>query len=808
MTPKKPLFCLVGCFLLTGCGGSAAPAPTGVPSESLVAPAVAEEKLEPSSEASLASLLAQSREELAAQAAALEKTIHDQDVLRLEGHLPFALVPKLRLPSMPPVFREAKYSPERGFSVPPYLEGKQDAALAVHLARHGDTEAALKLADPETAAELKKLALDRNYPVEWTRLVGLMLHHAQVSMASDNIDGARHLLGLQVQLRAILPAATQQSPLGQALLPLGVETLRQAAAAWKERDRTGLAQQADAYLSKFGAAPAWQWSAPEDRLLLEAWLGLESETKRGAKVAAPLRAFDLLSLPAPHAHVDACWTFFDDQGRLAELCFAYRPLLQDYEDAAQWIPRLVPSKQSNVTVTATLTPGNPYVGGVLQLRLGGTKSASLPREIGPLSLDSTFEANRRLVAWKQHGPSVAVKDAKALADLRTPLAAPVVEVGLERERAQDIVSELRVAFPVSNTMSLAAVAAPVWERFGPATVQVGKEVSLLWNDGSTRWALSFPNNREQPIALRVSDATERDAAQRYEAAKLRASADRKARLANNRPLTPLPRSLETLTLGARRADVERFLPGGVNAIRREIPQGLMAVYAGQPSAPADAVVRMIFARFDDAGRLAALRVRYADHPSNKPGTLRKKLEALQAAHGSGEVVSLPASLGADLPARKGPAASMQIWQDDTTLLSCTSDAGSLEITLSNCPPEHADGVPLPPFAFLAPGPDEVSLGSTRSELLAKGAAPFETALLLKSKAGSPFDSILVWFDQERATRIVARYRANAVNEPAKHLQEAWARDVRQVGWPWRQDLAAGQPQSWTTFDARTRYRLF
>src|SRR5207247_1757149 len=118
-------------------------------------------------------------------------------------------------------------------------------------------------------------------------------------------------------------------------------------------------------------------------------------------------------------------------------------------------------------------------------------------------------------------------------------------------------------------------------------------------------------------------------------------------------------------------------------------QGVMAVYPGQPAAPADAVVRALFTRFDDAGRLAELRIRYADHPSNKPGTLRKKLDALQAAHGAGELMPLPTSLGIDLPARKGSAAVTHVWQDDLTLVTCTSDSGSLEITLRNCPLEHS-----------------------------------------------------------------------------------------------------------------------
>ena len=65
-----------------------------------------------------------------------------------------------------------------------------DPDLAMHLARHGDVDAALKLVDPANKELIEKLESYRaaqNYPVEWTRLVGL----AAASRAQDGQGRAR-----------------------------------------------------------------------------------------------------------------------------------------------------------------------------------------------------------------------------------------------------------------------------------------------------------------------------------------------------------------------------------------------------------------------------------------------------------------------------------------------------------------------------------------------------------------------------------------------------------------------------------------
>jgi hypothetical protein len=803
---KKPIFCVLACLLAAGCGGSPAPTVTTGPEKPANPDAPEPIKLEPATNVSLQALLAQPREELAKQAAELEKQIHDHDGLRRDGRLLFELLPETRLPLAPPIWREATYAAQRGFSVPPYLAaGVRDTPLALHLARHGDLEAALKLAEPGAQAEVQRLKLDRNYPLEWTRVVGLLLHHAQFTLATGNPEGAKQLLAVHQQLRTLLPAATQQSPLGFALLPRGLDTLRQAAQAWRRNEQPSAAQTAEDFLASAGTPPSWRWPLPNQRDALTRQLGLAGNGP-GACAAAPLRVFDLVGLPMPHEHADACCVFFNGERQVAELLFAYGPALVDFHHPQQMVPQYDALRQTKPAVTATLTTGNAYVGGLVQLRFGETKAVNVNRDFGLIQLDGSFEHNRRLLAWKQRGTNVASQDAKTLADVRPLMSGPPVEATLERAAAADLVAQARFAYRWDVKHTLASLARPLWERSGFAHVQTDKDVSLTWDDGATRCTLHLPHDKNEPFTLAATDDSGRAAEQRLAAAKTLDLAQRQARLTNQKPVARLPRSLESLTLGMARTDVERLLPGGANAVRRDMDQGLMVVYPGQPRI-VDAVVRGIFARFDSAGQLTELRVRYGDHPS-KAGALRKKVDAIQAAHGPGATLPLGVGLDADLPVRKGAATAGQLWQDDVTLLTCTAAAGSLEIALRHCPPAHADGEPLPPFAFLPRGPEKVALGTSRGDLLAKGAVAQEGALAFSPPADSPFDTVFVWCDGDKATRIVARCRAEAAKEPDKHLLETWARDVADVGWPWRQDLAGTLPQSWTTWDARTRYRLF
>src|SRR5207249_2477260 len=139
--------------------------------------------------------LSKPRSELAQEAEELAETIQLQEKNHRENNKPYALLPDLSLSLAVPVFRQAKYSPALKVSLPPYLaEGKTDNEIALHLARFGDTEAGLRIADKSNkkiVQQIQQYAGQRNYPLEWTRLVGLQLHAAQIGLAAGEMDSGR-----------------------------------------------------------------------------------------------------------------------------------------------------------------------------------------------------------------------------------------------------------------------------------------------------------------------------------------------------------------------------------------------------------------------------------------------------------------------------------------------------------------------------------------------------------------------------------------------------------------------------------------
>jgi hypothetical protein len=753
----------------------------------------------------LRELLDTTRAELAAKAVELEEQMQRHDKHRREGQLKFTLLPHARVPHMPAVWRQASYSEARNFSVPPYLKGDaKDTPLALHLARFGDGEAALKLVDKSEAARINEPALDRNYPLEWTRLVSLHLEHAQFLLASDNVEGAKLLVSLHRQLRGILPDKARSAALGQALLPRGLPMLREAAAAWKKGGRADLAQEAEWWLAKF-AAPAWSWPLPTDRAGLLAALGGDVQAKTpGVAAADVLRALDVTTTPVPHVAAEAVWALFNGD-KVAEVLVAYRPEASDHEEASQWVADLSRLEEGTPGLHAALAAGKPHSLGIVQVKFADAAVPTLARDFGPLSLDRTFENNRRLFAWRYSGTPLTVTDARFLAKLALPTGerAPA---GAVLEEQGELVKEFRFDFASDNKTTLADVAAPFWQKLGAGKLSSDGGLALTWNDGRTRYDLRFPKVGTQPIALTVNDSSGRDAAKRLLAAKARDLADRKARLAAKQPMAMLPRFLETYILGAKRSDLERAFPA--SAARRDFDGGIMAVFTAAPKGRGDVVAREVFTRFNQDDELAEVRVRYFDVPGNRGGTFMKRLEALKAAYGPGESLPAPTVDYSDLPSRKLSVTHIG-WRDDISCLTAWSDGNALELTLRDCPADHPDGVPLPAFAFLPFGPADLSLGMARSEVLKHGAVPADDALLVQLKSG-PYDSVLVWFDGDKASRIAARLRLDpaAVGAPAKALPISWARDARTFGWPWRQDLIGTQPQSFTTFDARIRYRLY
>jgi hypothetical protein len=172
----------------------------------------------------------------------------------------------------------------------------------------------------------------------------------------------------------------------------------------------------------------------------------------------------------------------------------------------------------------------------------------------------------------------------------------------------------------------------------------------------------------------------------------------------------------------------------------------------------------------------------------------------------------------DLPARK-PTPTQFVWQDDVTRLTCQRDAGILEVTLRDCPAEHAHGTALPPLRYLPLGVEACVLGAARDELLKKWgvANPTTTAdgaLVLAPRSPSTYDTLLVWFEGARVARVVARHTLakGAKVGPERMgaaLTETWGRDLRALGWPVRQDFTPQDaPLSLGFLDEQTRVRVF
>lgn len=791
----------------------------------------------PTEAVDLAALLLLPREELAQRCEEQEKNIRIKEQFRLEGKLKFSLLPNAKLPLVTPIFRDAAYAKDRGLSLPPYLKvDAHDSAVAFHVGRHGDLEAAEKLIEPgddDTLKLLRESASEKAYPVEWSRLVALLLHLQEIALATDNKDGAKNLLDLHRQLRTVLDDKAKSGPLGAALLGRGLGTLKQAAAAWKGINRDDLETQITSAIAALGPLPVYTIAVPRSIDSLANVFG----TKAGPNAViafSPDRVADLLNIYIPTNESDTCVAFADDARRPAEILFTYRPMLFDFDTPQQFaepIEDLLPGRKDD-TITGcprrvwdlgtgqlelTLTPRHATLGGVVRIQLPATaRTAELPRDFGPVHLDRTYEANRKLAAWAKRGATLTFTDTAA-AIFGNPLKnRPVADVVIEREPKHDLVSRITFHFAESlkdNAPAAGNVARPLfWSAGRPAIIfgEVGSgNIDFVWNDATTRYRLMFPYSRDKMISLEVNDASGTDNDFRGKTAIAKDAADRLERIKSRKPLAVVPRQIDAFKLGMSRAEFKKALPKSPQLVERDIPGGMMAALLGAPP-PGDAVAREWFARFENDA-LVDLHVRYVDMPTNKPGTFLKKLEALKAKLGPAETVVIAGGTWADLP-KRGNTATFT-WHDDTTRLSCLQEPHGMELILRDCPAEHPLGVTMPPIDYLSRGAAAVKLGMTADELSKLGAQPSEgNAYMLDGATTDGFDVILAWLEGGKVTRIVARHKAAAAlkaeDQAARMILENWARDSRTLGWPHRQDMIEQKLQSLASRDDHTRYRIY
>ncbi len=795
-------------------------------------------------------------------------TVQQQRQHAAEYPLSLDLLPGLQPPRTMPVFGQAAYSEKAGFSLPPYVKaGDRDAAVALHLARLGDREAALKLADRSDKDLLYCIdgrRTDRNYPLEWTQLTALAFQSAEWKLASGEAQGAADLVQMHKQLRALLDDKAAAGPLGAALLPLGRRALAEAAAAWKKskNNKQDLAQDIDAALKDWGEspppAPALAPGASESEAVRLFGRPAVGQAVVADKPEAVGRALDLLELPAPADGAQAVAAFFGSDRRLTETLVLYRPrIIQTFPDAVNLASRLVdhalpgddPVKGVGLTrrtysgdglkydvvllsrgdvlggfvrvAGAPLTLPSPQPGGEGRVR------ATLPpeaRDFGAVHLDRTFEQNRVLCARDQIAPVVDLDCRKSPGALRLPPNAPVPDFArLERENALNLTSSLTLNWTQDSPTVLEKLVAPMLAAYGSPRIDGAQEadgdfLALVWEDGRTRLTLRLPYEAD-PIVFRAENRPGAEPADaRVHAAEAFDLAEREARLKAGRPLAWLPRSLElpAIHLGLTKEQVQH-LPRKDSIEQHNLGDDLTLLFHDDPPAGAAYGARQMFLRFGGDGRLAEIRVRYQEG-MGKPDEHRKSLLAVLKEAG-GEPLALPApwaGLWPDLPAQ-GPKPALVRWADDVTVLTCQRDGGGAEVILRDWPAaltlDQASEA-LPPLHFCDEGAAGVRLGQTRAELLAKfpNAKPLENedAVAVPAPADGPYETLAVWFDAGKVVRVVAQHQARPSDaaDVAAKLKEAWGRDFDRLGAPCRVDGPSGPIlQAYGWHDDRVRVRM-
>jgi hypothetical protein len=846
MTRKLSWSALLLVALAGGCGQQV---DDETPQQPAPPPEPPPERLGEHIDVSLVDLLGKSRAELAAVADEWTVQAQIQEKYRRERRVEYSLLPEARFPLIVPVLREASFLPQAGLSLPPYIaEGTTDSDLALHLARYGDVEAARKLVDPkDTAAreQIEACRYERNYPVEWTRAAGLMLQVAQMRLAQGETDAATELVMLHQQLKEALGEKAAAGPLGAALLPPGRQALAQAASAWRGPKRTAqLADDIETALATWGEAPVALPAIAPGAARADVARLLRSPGQGRVIPALATRALDLLDLPLPPDGAQAVLAMFDASERLSEVLVIYRTgvaaMYRGPRDLASYLeqrdvagkddrgPGLVMRSYEFGKFTCevvVVSRGSP-VGGFVRIAGGKSEAGTLPRDFGVVHLDQGFEQNRMHIASETVGAVLRSERPAVLAQVKSPLRrVKPNRVSVERAGDTNATARILLRHGADPVATVHEAALRLWAEAGPARI-VGQEdeggghLAFVWEDGRTRVTMRWPFTTGEGLELDAEDATGTDPARRAADA---AEFDRRARqerLAAGKPLTRLPRHLDYdgVRLGAARAEAVQGLPRGEFVVKQSVPGGVTVNFTGEAPKGSTHVVRQSFVRWDPQGNVVELRMRYGEGAAGG-NWIQTLVNGLKQRFGApAEPPATWAPVWSDMPARK-PAAALYRWQDDLTLLTCQRDAWGAEVTLRDAsgPEPSLEPVPLP--EYLPRGPvGEVAVGASRADVLRtagdKPQALGDGALVVAPKAPVPYDVLLVYFDGDRATRVVARYKQPAPPRatPAqltKQLTEAWGRDARDLGWPVRQDVTDAQAlQGLAWHDEHTRVRLF
>jgi hypothetical protein len=746
------------------------------------------------------------------------------------------LLPKFLPPFQVPGLDQATFSEAAGFSLPSYAApGKPDSALALHLARMGDREAAAKLVDPADEATLAKY--DKNYPIEWTRLVGLVLISSHLKLSTGDIDGATNLVHVHQQLLAALDPKATAGPLGAALLPWGRRALLAASEAYRgpKRNKKDLADDIDKALAAWGAVPA---SAPAlvpgaSRAQVLAVLG---RVAQGNSVVcstpdAVARALDVLTMPLPAEGVQSIVAFLEAD-KLTEFQIAYQPKIDTLYPTPASVAYPLLERQATrgdlkiqtlqqevftlggLRYEVTRSDRSLSVGGLV--RVVSDKHQIAPYEgqsltqFGPVDLRRGYESNRVHVALRRGGSSVTIEDAVTLKKLSKPHSLPTpARAVLTCEKDRDLVKGFQLGWTADdNAAALQRLLPPLWAAFGPSAMADSDEgdaayLSFTWRNGDNEVQLRLPYNDHPPtLVARDLRSPEKQAARLAEARAADAW-ERQARFAVGKPEERLPRSagianelsLMGLRLGQDRAAALAALPKGKDYSQGKGDRWASVALLTAPTATATIWLRQIQLRFGEDDKLTEMRLRYQTGPtaSRKGQTMLDQLSDAKA--GAPETIAPQwAGLWADL-SEPGKTASYR-WSDDRTIRLYSEDAGGMEVILR----DRSDKEPRP-WQWLGTGVGRMRLGETADAIEDGGRNTVLTtsdgASVYRGPKDGPYEMVLVWYasgDKARATRVVAVHRDIPPSEPkevAAALNRVWGKDIGTLGFLRHQVSASG-----------------
>jgi len=726
------------------------------------------------------------------------------------------LLPQLRVPIRGIVFHSSSYQASRGFSLPAYVQGEKDPGVAAHLAAFGDVEAASKLGytGPKPS---------RNYPVEWAEAVGSAFQIAQLRLSMGELEAAGDLVLMHQALREVLDEQTQKSPLGVALLHAGKTAVRQAAQAYRHPkvNRTAVANDLDEALKNWGEVGEVRFPRLHRENLAAIWGVPLTEPVAVATTEQLPRVLDLLGLPLAPEGVVALAAFLDDKQQLAAVQIAYRSGLDTlYPQPAdlafhlheQGLEAGNESKQqgtvrqrfSNKHLFVDVVRANtsPVLGAVVTLSAVANVTLPAPprdyRDWGAVHLDRLFDSCRTLLEPTLRGNPLTITDPKVLARLTSPSPRTAPQAALI-ERDGDLVSKVKWNWSsdLSNEQ-VGQLLADLWRYYGLAGVSEPSEkwpapVTLLWNLGDTQAEFRFAGDDKGSLLIVADNQPKEKQAARLSNARQRDAKEREQRLASGKAdirLTTGPGEINgyqvpRLKLGLKRKEVEAALPAVKEFRKFKLADGL-SVLIDTPSGKAPFWAKQILVRFQD-DQVSEIRVRYIEKEDKALRSLLNKEPKV----GEGDSVAADwLAIWADKP---GAKVTKLRWQDDQTERTYQHDVGGSEVVWRD------RRRPATPWSFVSKGPGPVGLGNSSEEFNAAYGASQTTsgeAVVYRMGDKTPYTVLLVWFENDKAVRLVAVHRDKPKSRKTADVNAAllkvWASDLAGLGLIRREEVGQGE----------------